>query len=105
MSKRPTLSTENRFKVKTYNCILDIMKSSIEKRFISNSKLFKYCICLDLKNFKSIRNGLPDNSLLKIAELNIIKVHTLVSELQQFVIKFYAITETFKDFFFLKHYR
>ncbi|KAL4148352.1 hypothetical protein QTP88_002616 [Uroleucon formosanum] len=95
--ERPSLSTENRFKVETYNYILDVMTSSIEKRFISNSELLKDCICLDPKNFKSIKNGLPDNSLVKLGELTNIGVHILASELHQFAIQFDAITKTFNE--------
>ncbi|KAL4101007.1 hypothetical protein QTP88_021028 [Uroleucon formosanum] len=76
---------------------VDVMISSIEKRFISNSELLKDCICLDPKNFKSIKNGLPDNSLVKLGELTNIEVHILASELHQFAIQFDAITKTFNE--------
>jgi len=95
--ERPSLSTENRFKVEKYNYILDVMTSSIEKRFISNSELLKDCICLDPKNFKSIKHGLPDNSLVKLGELTNIEVNILASELHQFAIQFDAITKTFEE--------
>ncbi|KAE9542505.1 hypothetical protein AGLY_003366 [Aphis glycines] len=95
--ERPSLSIENRFKVETFNYILDVMTSSIEKRFISNSELLKDCICLDPKNFKSIKHGLPDNSLVKLGELTNIEVNILASELYQFAIQFDAITKTFEE--------
>lgn len=36
----------------------------MEKRFPSKSQLLKDCICLNPKNFSTIKKGLPDNSLL-----------------------------------------
>lgn len=88
---------ENRFKVETYNYILDIMVHSIEKTFTSNSELLKYCICLDPKNSSTIKKRLPDNSLSKLANLTNIKIHILFTELQQFAIQFDAITKTFNE--------
>lgn len=53
--------------METYNYILDIMINSMEKRFVNNSELLKDCnlffICLDPKNFKNIKSGLPENLL------------------------------------------
>lgn len=97
--ERPDLSAEKRFKIETYNFILDIMIKSMEKRFVNNSELLKDCICLDPKNFKNIKSGLPENSLLKLAELTKISVHILISELQQFAIQFDSITKNFNDTF------
>ncbi|XP_008178490.1 zinc finger MYM-type protein 1-like [Acyrthosiphon pisum] len=97
--ERPDVSTEKRFKVETYNYILDIMINSMEKRFVSNSELLKDCICLDPKNFKNIKSGLPENSLLKLSELTKISVHVLTSELQQFAIQYDTITKNFNDTF------
>jgi hypothetical protein len=96
--ERPGLSAEKRFKVETYNFILDIM-ISLEKIFVNNSELLKDCICLDPKIFKNIKSGLPENSLLKLAELTKISVHILIFELQQFAIQFDSITKNFIDIF------
>jgi hypothetical protein len=59
--ERPDLSAEKRFKVETYNFILDIMINIMKKRFVNNSELLKDCICLDSKNFKNIKSCLPEN--------------------------------------------
>jgi len=75
------------------------MNNRMEKRFVSNSELLKDCICLDPKNFKNIKSGLPENSLLKLSELTKISVHVLTSELQQFAIQYDVITKNFNDTF------
>jgi len=70
----------------------------MEERIVNNSELLKDCICLDPKNLKNIKNGLPENSILKLAELTKKSVYILTSELQQFAIQYDSIIKNFKNY-------
>lgn len=97
--ERPNISVTDRFKVETFNYIHDIFANSLNKRFINNSKLLSDCICLDPKNFSSIKDEIPANALLELSLLTNIDRNTLACELQQFALQFNSITKTFKDTF------
>jgi len=60
--EQPNISLPNRFKIETFNYINDICANSLDKQFISNSKLLSDCICLDLKIISSIKNEVPSNA-------------------------------------------
>jgi len=97
--ERPNMSLIDRFKIETFNYIHDICVNSLDKRFISNTKLLSDCVCLDPKNFNSIKNEVPANALLELSILTSIDRNTLAYELQQFALQFNSITKTFEATF------
>ncbi|CAI6361561.1 unnamed protein product [Macrosiphum euphorbiae] len=97
--ERPNISPTVRFKIETFNYIHDICANSLDKRFISNTKLLSDCICLDPKHFNSIKNEVPANALLELSILTTIDRNTLAYELQQFALQFNSITKTFEATF------
>ncbi|XP_025204003.1 uncharacterized protein LOC112600891 [Melanaphis sacchari] len=97
--ERPNMSQIDRFKIETFNYIHDICVNSLDKRFISNTKLLSDCVCLDPKNFNSIKNEVPANALIELSILTTIDRNTLAYELQQFALQFNSITKTFEATF------
>jgi hypothetical protein len=53
--ERPNISLIDRFKIETFNYIYVVCTNSLDKRFISNLILLSDCVCLDPKNFDSIK--------------------------------------------------
>jgi hypothetical protein len=79
------------------------MINNIEKKCVNNSEWLKNVIFLDPKHFKNIKNGLPENSLLKLAEITKNSVHILISKLQQFALQYDSITKNCNDVFLKKN--
>lgn len=97
--ERPSIPVNDLFKIETYNYIHDIFTNSLDKRFLSNSKLLKDCIFLDPKHFNNIKHNIPADALVELSRLTNIDRNTLVEELQQFAIHFDGITKSLKETF------
>lgn len=59
----PIIDPYKKFVVEVYNVVMDGVINSMEKRFLSNSKMCADLSCLSPSNFSDIKNGLPADAL------------------------------------------
>jgi len=61
-----SLNTEDQYRIKVHNVILDTVTQSIQTRYSANGVLYDDFACLDPRNFGTLRDrGLPSESLMK----------------------------------------
>ncbi|KAG8177445.1 hypothetical protein JTE90_008629 [Oedothorax gibbosus] len=83
------------FKVKTFLNVIDQINSSMRTRFSDQKRLYQDLSCFDPKRFKEIKNGIPNNALEKICQLNAsIDKPRLVEELQSFANQWAGMSST-----------
>lgn len=90
-------SSEDRFRIKVFNVIIDKISQSIETRFINQKNLYMDLACFDPRRFSDLKKGIPVSSLNKISELlpNIDK-GKLAEELNSFVQEWPKMISTLK---------
>lgn len=59
----PIIDRYKKFVVEVYNVVMDGVINSMEKRFLTNSKIYADLSCLSPSNFSDIKNGLPADAL------------------------------------------
>lgn len=59
----PIIDPYKKFVVEVYNVVMDGVIHSMEKRFLSNSKIYADLSCLSPSNFSDIKKGLPADAL------------------------------------------
>lgn len=64
-----SLNTEDQYRIKVHNVILDTVTQSIHARYSANGALYDDFACLDPRNFGTLRDrGLPSESLKQLSK-------------------------------------
>lgn len=91
-------SSEDRFRIKVFNVVMDKIGQSTETRFVNQRNLYLDLTCFDPRRFSELKKGIPENSFNKISELlpNIDK-GKLTEELNSFINEWPKMISTLKD--------
>jgi len=96
----PIIDPYKTFVVEVYNVVMDGIINTMEKRFLSNSKIYADLSCLSPSNFNDMKNGLPSEELdVLVSKLIKFDSEVTTDKLRSKLIYFYNNWESLKKTF------